>query len=462
MVEPRAIIGLLLLSVCAPRTGNVETITAHGGSVDDSRPLPFTTPKYSHFTGPCSAAGSSSEGEELVLAFEYDQMGRLIRVDTILTEATDGTQEWRETWRYEGEHLVAHELWLTWNDEILVSGPSDSGPVWNCYREGTGPYPRRETWEYDDAGHVVGWEITGWGAEPLLECVPSRGERYDWATGTVESWTRSWADFVELMPIVSCFDVAKGSWRSDDVGCDANTLQGQAEAWSKRATAIFAGELPANTVTATYRRDESGSFTWTGATATPAGRLTVAENGLLRSLESDGCGLEWVWTFDEAGRPIEQRVNERSWFYDWARQGLLRMRDRERETAKMGQTIEFDERGRLLRHLGDWSIEFDYSCNTAGTTLANPGLTLTVLDDLAASTRAQGFVIPRPQLIYDGYDPGLPLAAPGLWGSGRGIHGALEPGGRYWMSGGCPDELGPWYGGRVACDLPSGCESDDK
>jgi hypothetical protein len=111
----------------------------------------------------------------------------------------------------------------------------------------------------------------------------------------------------------------------------------------------------------------------------------------------------------------------------------------------MGQTFEFDERGRLLRRLGDWSIEFDYSCNTAGTTLANPGLTLTVIDDLAASTRAQGFVIPRPQLIYEGYDSGLPLAAPGLWGSGRAIQGALEPG----------------YLGRIACDLYGECESDE-
>lgn len=441
---------VLWISACPRVVDNDGTQPATTGSTTPTRYGSNTVrlpalPERSHHSGPCAATGvvADSRFESL---YWYDDLGRLVQADSYTTDPTDNEEAWREIWSYDEDRLVRHELMLMdgplSDDPLAIAWDLEPSLIWHCYLDWGPPRPRVETWTYDEHGRVSGWTSTGWDRDPHTECVPSLAERYiqtDFGVRVLR-WTRTQEDFLREMPASDCIN-----GRLERGRCDVAELEGIARAWFERAGTLLADGPGTPNAEANYKIEDGRLAAWSGPGAITSGTISLSADGLPLMLDINECYFVWSWDVS-AERVVETfRLDgrEEHWVGQWRNGQLHRLSDSEFEKSEVATVFEFDEYGRLTRFKEEFvNLEFGYECaaDQLGPQRPSAGLPLAALANLAYPVKGRPLQLP-PQLLHLGVDPNQPIAAPGLWGSGRGAHGSLEPFGRHWPGSSCPSTV---------------------
>ncbi len=437
------------ISVGPSSPPSAKTQDGHGHARDPSWPPRELAP----FSGPCSVKGEYTHhnypyedeltSKEFALQLGYDEHQRVVNADILVRgdhlwwSWTEWTS-WTETWSYDGDHLVRHEVTLD-QEEI-----SDLPRPWNdlCFLDGAPP-SRFEEWTYDDLGRVASWTMSGWGSAANV-CTPSVREEYEhMQTGvSVRRWERSWADIRSQLPHQDCLS------GSSEQSCPERSRPTMVEAWRAALPKLLTMTDLGSPTHSHYEHSDAGLVRRASGDE-PELRLEFGADGLPQQTTKGECAVIWNWELDEQGRPIEQDL----WVFEWEDPFLsaIASYDRENEPSEYREcelefeeeemeelqaceesnqdyagsiesrvTLELDPIGKIERaEFEQWTLEFDYACE-GGKGPSNPGWALAVMLDLSDPTR---FEIDKrkPWPLFQGWDIGLPMAAPGLWGTGPGF-----------------------------------------
>lgn len=358
----------------------------------------------------------------------YDERGRLSSADTqFVVDA--GAYCWTETWTYDdSDRLVRHELLQhkcgmgTWPRLDEYIGPYDS---WSCYLPLGEVMPKIETWEYHDSGDLRRWTLTGWDyQESAAECVPSQAEDIVWeAVGRVNVQAQSW-EFGDFLASLPAYD--------PDTASEAQTL----DWYTAGRYFVMAGQLPAGLPgqDQALQVDADGRLLhWQNGEAD----LTLGwERGALASLESstDNCSAKRQFEVADGYPSVEHLDGQRSWRYGWTKDHA-ELSSLELVGGDQPLRLEFVD-GELRRMSGwGWDFTVYYCTEGGGDPMPSYLVPFTLLADPRTTVDRRRDVGGLPSVLFAGLG-GEPVAAPGVWGSGRAWN-VLEPGGAAF--GMCPE-----------------------
>jgi YD repeat-containing protein len=288
-----------------------------------------------------------------------------------------------------------------------------------------------ERWRYDAGDHVARYLGPQIGDEPYY-CLPGTQESFERAQGKLRIDVGEWRNIPHLVRV----DAPAEAWR-----VRANNPD-EMEAFAQRDWARAIDRPPAWDLALSYDyvvdaherllvlRDDAGDR-----------QLRWTDDGL--PLDA-ACGeRRWTYERDERGRVVVERTGDWEWHYGWEGDALRRaeLRAPKRQSAavvlieldaleKPIHAIAHDAEGRVRDEL-----RFDYACfDDHAKKRARPLAIYEVLYSWSPSHRRPW---PRPQALFTrlGYDASRPLAAPGVWGTGRGPHTDLQFSGRFGCQG---------------------------